>query len=335
LRIQIDMPRVLITVSELVYQEGPSQKILREGGFEVIYPPRGVSLYDPDRLIQHLVGVDAILAGMEPLNRRVLCLSSLRAIARFGVGYDAIDVPAATERGIAVVNTPGANQESAAEHAFALLLGIVRGFPRRDQSVRSGRWDCREPYPSLRGKTLGLVGLGRIGKAVAERAKAFRLRILAFDYQPDEHFAGLHGVRLCSLDEVLRESDFVSLHLPCTDETRRIIDRDALRKMRPASFLINTARGGLVDEGALADALADGHIAGAGLDAFEVEPPATSNRLLQFDNVLLSPHMAGVDEESTRAMSCMAAESLVRLRLEGRALEGCLINPEIGPDWTW
>jgi lactate dehydrogenase-like 2-hydroxyacid dehydrogenase len=144
---QNNMPRVLITVSELVYQEGPSQAILRDGGFEVAYPPRGVSLYDADRLIEHLNGVDAILAGMEPLNRRVLFQSSLRAIARFGVGYDAIDVPAATERGIAVVNTPGANQESAAEHAFALLLGIVRGFPAAIRAFEADDGIAGNPIP--------------------------------------------------------------------------------------------------------------------------------------------------------------------------------------------
>ena len=142
-------------------------------------------------------------------------------------------------------------------------------------------------------------------------------------------------MHLCSLEEVLAESDIISLHLPCTAATKHLINRDTLAKVRRGAILINTARGGLVDEEALADALAAGHLAGAGLDAFAVEPPATSNRLLQFENVLLSPHTAGVDQESVRAMSCLAAECLVSLRQGEQVPAGCLVNSEIASTWKW
>ena len=327
------MPRVLITLSELVYQPGPCQQLLAEGGLEVVYPPRGMSLYDEDRLIAHLPGIDCVLAGNEPFSRRVLLASRLRAIARFGVGYDAIDVPAATELGIAVAITPGMNQASVAEHAMALMLGILRGLPVRDRAVRAGGWTHRDPLPPLRGKTLGLVGLGRIGREVVPRAQAFDVNVIAHDPMPDMAFFAVRGIRLVSLDALLAESDIVSLHLPCTAKTQRIMNADTLAKMRRGAYLINTARGGLIDEEALADALESGQLAGAGLDAFAQEPPPVDHRLLKLDNVLLTPHLAGVDHDSLRGMSCLAAECLVRLYQNIPLAPGCLVNGDLAGTW--
>jgi len=327
------MSRILVTPVELVYQPGPCQAVLEKAGFEIVYPPRGVRLYQTDLLVEHLQGVDGMVAGMEPLDRQVLESSRLRAIARVGVGYDAIDVPAATRLGIAVTITPGTNHVSVAEHTLALVLGVTRGFPKRDQDVRSGRWG-RKLLPRLAGKTLGLLGLGRIGKAVVPRAQGLELNVIAHDPHGDAAFAAQNGVRLCSLDELLASADIVSLHLPCTAETTHLINRSSLAKMRPGAILINTARGGLVDEDALADALAGGHLGGAGLDAFAVEPLSATSRLLGFDNVLLSPHTAGVDQESIVAMSVLAAECLAGL-YNGKVPDGCLVNPEIGPAWKW
>jgi phosphoglycerate dehydrogenase-like enzyme len=328
------MPRILVTPIEVVYQQGACQEVLQQAGFEIVYPPRGVRLYEPDLLIDHLVGVDGMIAGMEPLSRRVLESSKLRAVARMGVGYDAIDVQAATERGVAVTISPGTNQVSVAEHTLALLLGVMRGFPQRDQAVRTGQWG-RKLLPRLAGRTIGLVGLGRIGKAVVPRAQALELNVIAHDPLADRDFAARAGVPLCSLDELLAAADIVSLHLPCTPQTTRLIDRKALAKMRQGAILINTARGGLVDEEALADALTSGHLGGAGLDAFVVEPLPTTSRLLTCENVLLSPHTAGVDQESIVAMARLAAECIVALHRTGRAPDGCLVNPEIGPAWKW
>ncbi len=328
------MPRILVTPVEVAHPGGPCQPVLEVAGFEVVYPPAGVRLVEPELLIQHLAGIDGMVAGMEPLNRHVLQSTRLRAIARMGVGYDAVDVAAATERGVAVTISPGTNQVSVAEHMLALLLGVMRGFPERDQSIRAGQWG-RKLLPRLAGKTLGLVGLGRIGKAVVPRAQALELTVIAHDPLADRDYAAACGVRLCSLDELLTGADIVSLHLPCTPETTRLFDRRAFAKMRPGAILINTARGGLVDEDALADALQSGHLGGAGLDAFVVEPLPATSRLLQCENVLLSPHTAGVDQESILAMAVLAAECMASLYRTGRAPEGCLVNPQLGPGWKW
>ena len=328
------MPRVLITPIELIRRHEPCQDVLVAGGFEIVYPPEGIDLYDQQRLKTHLQGIDAMLAGVEPLSADVLQSSSLKVIARFGVGYDAIDVSAATECNIAVTITPGANQISAAEHTMALILGVLRGFPHRDETVRDGTW-TRPPLARFGGATLGLLGLGRIGKEVVVRASAFGVTIVAYDPVPDRIFAQKNNVQLLEFDQVLSQSDIVSLHLPCTSATQNIINSATLQKMRPKSILINTARGGLVDEEALADAIQSGHLGGAGLDAFVVEPPHTTNRLLHLPNVLLTPHTAGLDHISVRDMGRLAAECIVSLHA-GKALpEGSLINRTLTTAWNW
>lgn len=328
------MPRVLVTPIELVRRHEPCHEVLEAAGFEIVYPPCGMDLYDEQRLRDHLRGVDAMLAGMEPLSECVLEASNLKAIARFGVGYDAIDVQAATERNIAVTITPGTNQISVAEHAMALILGVLRGFPGRDRSVREGTW-LRPPLGRLQGKTLGLLGLGRIGKEVVPRAQAFGVKVIAYDPQPDAAFLCSCNVELVAFDELLARSDIVSLHLPCTPATAKIINSETLPRMRPGSILINTARGGLVDEEALADALESGHLWGAGLDAFAIEPPLTSNRLLHLPNVLLTPHTAGLDYESVQAMGRLAAECLVNLYAGQPIADGCLVNCTLDRAWNW
>lgn len=326
--------RVLVSPIEMTDKPDRWREVLDEAGFEVICRPADISLHEPDRLIEHLQGVDGFIAGLEPLNRRVLQATKLRAIARYGVGYDAVDIPAATELGIAVTITPGVNQVSVAEHTVAMILAVMRGFPQRDQTVRDGSWQ-RHYLPRLAGKTLGLVGLGRIGKAVVPRAHGLELNVIAYDPYPDREFAAAHNVRLCSLDEIWAASDIVSLHLPCTAETQNMINRQSLQKMRRGAVLINTARGGLVDEPALAEALNSGYLAGAGLDAFVVEPLPKSNPLATAKNALLSPHIAGQDFESIRGMGTLTAECLADLHAGRSVPPGCLVNPQIGPDWKW
>lgn len=326
--------RVLVSVIEMIEKPDRWREVLDEAGFEVVCRPADISLHDPDRLIQHLQGIDGMIAGLEPLGRRVLEATQLRAIARYGVGYDAVDIPAATERGVAVAITPGVNQVSVAEHTVAMILAVMRGFPQRDQTVRDGSWQ-RHYLPRLAGKTLGLVGLGRIGKAVVPRARGLELNVIAYDPYPDRQFAAASNIRLCALDEIWAQADIISLHLPCTAETQNMINRDSLQKMRRGAVLINTARGGLVDEPALAEALNSGHLAGAGLDAFVVEPLPTTNALARAKNALLSPHIAGQDFESIRGMGTLAAECLADL-YQGRPLPpGCLVNPQVGPNWKW
>lgn len=327
------MPRVMVTPPELVRTETPCHKVFRDAGFEVVYPPVGVRLFAEDLLIQHLQGCDAMLAGMEPFTRHVLSNTRLRAIARFGVGYDAIDVKAATDNGVVVNIAAGANQISVAEHMMSLLLGVFRAVALRDRLTRAGKWQ-RTVVPRLGGRTIGLVGFGRIGKAVVPRAQAFDLKVIAYDPFPDKDFADKHGVRLCSLDEVISQADIVSLHLPGTKDTAHMFNAQRFAQMKRGSVFINTARGSLVDENALADALESGHIRAAGLDAFEVEPLPATSRLCQLDNVVMTPHNAGIDEQAIIDVSLAGAHAIVDL-YQGRWPEQYVVNKELRPGWKW
>jgi D-3-phosphoglycerate dehydrogenase / 2-oxoglutarate reductase len=257
----------------------------------------------------------------------------LRAIARTGVGYDAIDVPAATARRIPVTITPGTNQESVAEHTFALLLALTRRIARNDVIIKSGGWD-RELAEPIRGKTLGLVGLGRIGRAVATRALAFGMKLVAFDPLADPEFDARHRVTRLGIEELLATADVVSLHLPLTAATQGLINRTTLARMRPRSILINTARGGLIVEPDLYESLLTGHIAGAGLDVLNREPPEPENLLLTLPNVVISPHLGGIDTKGMADMADMAAGCIAALK-QGRWPLGCVVNDEIAPGWTW
>ncbi|HVA47181.1 MAG TPA: phosphoglycerate dehydrogenase [Pirellulales bacterium] len=329
------MPRVLVTPTVIKNQPGPYRNVLETAGFEVAYPSVKLSESVPDAglLMEQLQGASAVLAGSELYDREVLEKAGLRVIARMGVGYDAIDVAAASRAGTLVTIVPGTNHHSVAETTLVLLLGVFRGFPGRDREVRGGVWR-RQALPRLAGRTLGLVGLGRIGQAVVPRAIGLGLKVIAYDPQPNEAFAGLHGVKLMSLDELLADADIVSLHLPCTPETTDLIDARTLARMKQGAVLINTSRGGLVDENALAEALAGGKLMAAGLDVFKTEPLPLDSPLLKLDNVLLSPHMGGLDFESQRDMSTMAAQCIADL-YQGRWPEGCVVNAELRPGWKW
>jgi phosphoglycerate dehydrogenase-like enzyme len=257
----------------------------------------------------------------------------LRAIARTGVGYDLIDVPAATRHRVAVTITPGTNQGSVAEQTMALLLALARRVPYNDRLIHGGGWD-RTLVTPVRGKTLGLIGMGRIGRAVVVRARAFEMDLVAFDTVQDADFDRAHGVRRLPLEELLACSDVVSLHLPLTEATRGMVNREFLARMRPGSFLINTARGGLVVETDLRDALVSGHLAGAGLDVLNHEPPEPGNPLLGLPNVVLSPHIAGTDIRSMREMAEMAAATIVDL-YETRWPGDRIVNQELREGWSW
>lgn len=327
------MPRVLVAPALLNHQHGPHEAILPAAGFEVVYPQDSDALFDPDVLLAHLDGIDAVIAGMEPFNAEVLAASRLRVIARVGVGYDAIDIPSATEHGVAVTITPGTNEVSVAEQALALIIGVFRGNPWRDHSVRDGSWS-RRSLPRLGGKTLGLVGLGRIGRAMVPRAQGLGLRVIAADPFADKTFAAENDVRLCELDELWGEADVISLHVPATPETYDLVNADTIAQMKPTAVVVNTARGSLIDEDALADALANDRLFGAGLDVFKTEPLPSESPLNQLDNVLMSPHMGGLDEESQEAMTRLASECVADL-YGGSWPEGCVVNDELCDGWKW
>lgn len=228
--------------------------------------------------------------------------SRLRAIGRAGIGVDNIDVGRATRLGILVLNAPAGNAISAAELTFALLLSLARRIPQADASVRAGRWERASKGVECHGKTLGLVGCGRIGAEVAKRARAFGMRVLAYDPYLSPERARAIGVELVTLPDLLEESDFLSIHAPLTDETRGLIGREELARMKPSAFLLNMARGGIVDEAALAEALAAKTLAGAALDVFETEPPPKEHPLLGSDAVILTPHLGAATTEAQRSV---------------------------------
>ena len=330
------MPRVLIAPNILQNAGGPYRDVLESAGFELIYPESTKLLATPKGLRQTLLDqqIEAVVAGMEPFTEAVMADSPLRVIARMGVGYDAIDVEAATRHGVVVTITPGTNEPSVAEQMLALLLAVMRGVVvRQEREVRTGVWR-RQSLPRLAGKTLGLVGLGRIGRAIVPRALGLEMKVIASDPAADEQFAQRYGVRLCTFEELLREADVVSLHAPALPETEDMINATTLAMMKPGAVLINTARGSLVDEDALAEALRSGHLLGAGLDVFKTEPLPLDSPLLELDNVVLAPHMAGLDIESEIAMSQLAAQCIVDL-YQGRWPASCIVNRELEASWKW
>ncbi len=287
---------------------------MRAAGCELVPNDLGRAPTETE-LVARIGDADALISGTEPVTAAVLAAAPrLKVIAQHGVGYDYVDLAAAAARGIPVCVAGGAIADSVADHAFALLLALARSVPRGDRAVRAGRWP-RLVGPELRGRTLGLVGLGQIGRGVCRRAAGFGLRLLAHDLFPDEAFARTWGVRFVPLDDLLGAADFVSLHAPLTDATRGLIDAGRLARMRPGAGLINTARGELVDESALYDALRSGHLGGAASDVFVHEPPGESP-LLTLDTFIATPHVAGQTVEGLRRLGEVTAENAL-LVLQG------------------
>jgi D-3-phosphoglycerate dehydrogenase len=272
--------------------------------------------YRAGELMEALRGVDAIITGTDELTAPVIrSADRLKTIAKHGVGLDNIDLDAARERGIVVTATPGAIHDSVADMTMALLLALARRVVPAHQSVRAGRWQGFTGI-ELRDRLLGIVGLGRIGKEVCRRAQAFGMRVAAYDPYPDEAFAAQYGVGLLSLEELLQAADVVSLHVGVVEEGRPLIGAPELARMKPGAILLNTARGPLVDEGALAAALGEGRLGGAGLDVFTAEPPRESP-LLSLENVVLTPHIAGQTMEGLHRMGELTLENcLAALRGE-------------------
>ncbi|HEX9015606.1 MAG TPA: phosphoglycerate dehydrogenase [Chloroflexota bacterium] len=319
------MAKVLIT-TPFVVPGGDAHQVLTSAGLETEFSYARMGRTE-EELIGLLRGVSGVVAATDPFTARVLeAAPDLRIIARSGVGYDAIDVPAATARGVVVTTNPGVNRHAVAEYAFALMLACSRHLCEGLAEVKGGGWKRFEGI-DLAGRTLGIVGLGTIGKEVAQRARAFEMRILAYDVHQDAQFAEEHGVSFASLDQLLRESDFVTIHAFLDSGSRHLIDAGRLALMKPTAYLINTARGGLVDSDALVDALRERRIAGAALDVFEHEPLEAESELRTLDNAYLSPHLAGSSSDATMLSARLAAENVVRV-LRGERPHSC-VNPEV------
>src|SRR5687767_13946425 len=278
------MTAVLVAMGQAVTPDSPELNAFKKAGFDIKFGKSAPTTPVGD-VIEYLQGCAAVVAGGEPYPEEVFAsCPDLKLVVRFGVGYDAVDVEAATKHGVVAATTPGTNDWAVADHAMGLVIDLAHRISRHDRLIRSGGWG------GIRGidiyqKTLGIVGLGRIGKGVAKRAKGFDMRVLAHEPYPDSAFVAAHGIELVSMEEVFRQGDFVTLHLPASRETERIVDASMLALMKPTAYLINTARGRLVDEDALYAAVRSGRIAGAGIDAWTVEP-MTDPRWADLDNVV-------------------------------------------------
>jgi D-3-phosphoglycerate dehydrogenase len=293
---------------------------------DVIYNPvaRPLSALELSPLVKE---ADGYIAGLDQIDSYVLeAASKLKVIARYGVGVDRVDVEAATKRGIVVTNTPGANSVAVAELTIALMLALGRQICRSDQATRSGEWP-RYSGVGLRGKTVGLVGFGAIGREVASRLKAFGCRILIADPCVGPECADTYEVQLVPLEELLASSDFVSLHAALNSSTSGMVDHAFLRKMKQGAFVVNTARGELIDEEALRLALEKGHLRGAALDCFRKEPPPPDHPLLRLPQVIVTPHTASHTDEATNAMGWMSLEACLAVLNGERPAH--VINPEV------
>ncbi len=320
-------PKILVAPRDLQTLEERYRPLLEAAGYVVKYPvPSVANQPTPSELDDALADVVAVIAGSETYSAELFdAFPQLRVVARVGVGYDAVDIPAATTRGVAVTITPGCNHESVAEHAFAMILGYTRQIANHTHEIRGGGWPRNRSVP-IRGKTIGLAGLGRIGKAMVVRANAFRMSVFAYDPFPDRAFCEANNVTLLSFDELLSQSDFLSLHLPLTEPTRHLMNRETFAKMKPGAVLVNTSRGGLVCESDLVEAMQNKRIGAALLDVFEQEPPPQNHPLFAFDNVIFTPHAAGVDVQSLGDMACSAAESAIAI-LRGEWPAEKIVNP--------
>jgi D-3-phosphoglycerate dehydrogenase len=298
---------------------------LAPAGIELFQSQAGWNtiISNPKEYAQHLAEAEALLVrSAVKVDQAVLAKApKLRVIGRAGVGVDNVDLDAATEAGVLVMNTPGGNAISVAEHTLALMLAMARHVPQADSSTRAGKWEKKKLMGNeLRGKTLGIIGLGSIGREVVKRARAFEMRIVAHDPYVTPKVAEDLGIELADLGGLYASSDYITLHVAATPETERMLSGDAFRQMKDGVRIINCARGELVDEVALQEALASGKVAGAALDVFATEPPAAGYPLFTAPGVLATPHIAGSTEEAQEIVGVRIAEQVVEYLKSGVAL---------------
>ncbi len=289
-----------------------------------------------EELKQAVKGCDGILSLLtDKMDAEVMDAAGpqLKVIANYAVGFDNIDLQAATERGVLVTNTPGVLTDATADFAWALLMATARRIPESERYARAGKYKAWGPKLFLGGdfvgRTLGIIGAGRIGSAMAKRATGWNMRILYTDVQPNPNIEKEVGAQFVDMDTLLKESDYISIHVPLTPETHHLIDEAALRKMKPTAYLVNTSRGPVIDEAALARALKEKVIAGAGLDVFEEEPKIHPD-LLELENVVITPHIASATHETRNKMATMAATNLIEALRGNRPPN--LVNVDVWKD---
>ena len=326
---KIDIARMKVYVTRQIPE--PGIPLLKEY-FDVVVRDRPGPI-SKQELLENVCDIDGLLCLLtDPVDADVIAAAGeLECISNYAVGFNNIDVSAATERRIVVTNTPGVLTDTTADFAFALLMAAARRVPEADTFLRAGKFIGWDPMLMLGcdvyGKTLGVVGFGKIGRSLAMRARGFDMKVFYYDsIRATESDEASLGVTYSSLQDILKQCDFVSLHVPLTDETRHLIGREQLKVMKPTAILINTSRGPVVDEQALAEALRDGAIAGAGLDVFEDEPRVNA-LLASLSNVVLVPHIASASLETRSMMAKLAAENLIAA-LSGERPK-FIVNPEV------
>ncbi len=306
------------------------EKLREDHEVEVSDKPRNLS---KEEIIESVKGKDAVLCLLTDMMDEEIIKAGddLKVISNYAVGYDNIDVEAATERGIVVTNTPGVLTEATAEIAWALMMSVARNVVNGDEFVREDRFEGWDPTlmlgHELHGKTLGIVGMGNIGSKVAEMSQGFDMEVIYYNKSRNEDIEEKIGAEFVELDELLSRSDFVSLHVPLTDKTEGMIGKEELELMSYDSYLINTARGEVVDEDALVETLKEGGIAGAGIDVYADEPHGANPDYYDLDNVVLTPHLGSASHKAREGMAVMAAENILSI-LEGKEPEN-IVNPEV------
>ncbi|MEG0833834.1 MAG: phosphoglycerate dehydrogenase [Christensenellaceae bacterium] len=309
--------KILVTPTSFLKPQNAAAKAeLEMFADEVVYNDLARPL-QADEILERLNGVDGYVAGLDYITAEVIekAPQSLKVISRYGAGVDRVDMPACIKKGIVVTNTPGTNSVAVCELAFSLMLCAARNIPKLHDAVQKGEWPRSEGI-ELRGKTLGIVGMGAIGKNLATRAKAFGMIVNAYDPYFDQAFADANGIEKMDMQQVLRSSDFISLHVPLNEDTRHMINADCIAMMKKGAIIINTARGGIIDEQAAAQAVKSGQLGGLGLDAFEQEPLLDSP-LKGLDRVIFTPHTGAHTSEAVSGMGNMAVSNVIAV-LEGK-----------------
>ena len=319
------MARIL--VSDAISEEGLG--ILKAGGFEVDYIPD----ITPEDLVKEIGKYDAlVIRSRTNVTAEVLnAAKNLKAVGRAGVGLDNVDVPTATKRGVIVMNTPGGNTISTAEHSFAMLTSLARNIPQANAAMHQGKWDKKKYVGvELHNKTLGIVGMGRIGGEVAKRALAYGMHVMAYDPFISQEVAKRLGVTMATVDEIAEKADFITVHAPLNDATRGIIGPKQFAMMKQGVRIVNCARGGIVDEEALLEALQSGKVAGAALDVFGKEPLSAESPFRSLDNVILTPHLGASTSEAQEGVAKEVAEQIVDA-LSGRTIRNAANAPSVDP----
>lgn len=321
------MQKVLVSASHYDTLCRDAWSLFEKNGYQIIYDAaKSFPAYSTEEIEERSDREEIVAAviGMDDYRdeRKYKALPNLKAVAKFGVGVDNIDGELAKKYGVAALNAPGQNSNAVAELTIGFMIDLLRYVIPLHKEVEKGRWP-RKVGNEIKGKTVGLLGFGAIARLVAEKLQCFGVQVLAYDLYPDVVKAKALGVKMTTQEEVITRSDIVSIHIPATPDTHHLFNRETLSEMKKGAYIINPARGALIDLEALADAIEEGHIAGAALDAFEVEPLPADAAILKCSNIVLTPHTGAETEESYFNVSMTTAEDIIRV-LQGKAPEHCV-----------